>query len=240
MDDKPVNADEVERTPKVKLAPMTEWRLPTPAASPPSMSSTPDDTPDTVALAMPWPPTWPWIAGAAGAAIVFIIGIVAVVSMTDSRGFTADAPVPQASAPSSRARAPVDQPIMLPGGLMVDRSSPMNYDLALWLGELPTAPRKFTFDGVAFSPGDTELGPEDRSPLQGFAIVLGSYPTVRATITVHGPAPLGEARAKAIRNALLAMGLDGDRLAVRTEPGTEAPMTVNITMHSATDNGLDS
>lgn len=95
---------------------------------------------------------------------------------------------------------------------------------------------------VVFKPSGARIAPESNQVLDAVAEALKAHPEI-AKVTVAGhassvepnPHPLALARAKAVKDWLVAHGVDGARLTT-TESGADAPRADNATVDGQTAN----
>jgi len=88
-------------------------------------------------------------------------------------------------------------------------------------------------NAVFFTPGKTDLGPAARRQIQGWAQALRAQQGTRFTIVGHGDEhatrdyaiALGAERAQAVKNYLVSLGVDENRLTT-TSYGKESPAVV--------------
>lgn len=216
--------------PKSKLAPLTEWRTPPPAAYVPPPETEPvsprrNDLIIGVAIAL--------IAAGAGANWL----------LSAHGGGDVSGPLPAAEQRKADERRRLlvanYDPVSLPSGVPVDRSSTMNYDLAAWLAPSPQVERVFTFDRIGFARGSAALGDDAGETLQVLSQILNAYPQARARIIGNGPGPLGLARAEAIRAAMLRLGADPAQLAIEAGNASENAPKLAVKLEMGVESDLD-
>jgi len=102
-------------------------------------------------------------------------------------------------------------------------------------------------NAVFFTPGKTDLSPDARRQIQGWAQTFRERPNSRFTIIGHGDEhatrdyaiALGAQRAQAVKNYLVSLGVDEGRLTT-TSYGKESPAVVSSTAEtSAFDSRAD-
>jgi OOP family OmpA-OmpF porin len=83
-----------------------------------------------------------------------------------------------------------------------------------------TAPRRFSFEGLTFAPGGTQLSPEGEATARELAAALRAHPPATVRVEGYGDAELGrdanrelsQARADSVKQALIADGVSADRI----------------------------
>ena len=129
--------------------------------------------------------------------------------------------------------------LTLPGGVAIELpEGSFNYNLARFLGNTAdtTVPRTFVFEDLNFETGSAALTADSRRVVNDLVIIMKAYPTARAQLAGHtdntGDAgankTLSEARAKTVRDAMIADGVDAGRLE-SAGYGQEKPIASNDT-----------
>jgi OOP family OmpA-OmpF porin len=129
--------------------------------------------------------------------------------------------------------------LTLPGGVDIELpEGGFNYNLARFLGDKSdtTVPRTFVFEDLNFETGSAALTPDSRRVVNDLIVIMKAYPTARAQLAGHtdntGDATanktLSEARAKSVRDAMIAGGVDASRLEA-VGYGQEKPIASNDT-----------
>ena len=108
--------------------------------------------------------------------------------------------------------------------------------LGTYLGGTGAAPATFTFEQLNFDTAKSDVRPADRAEIDQVAAVLKQYGSAKVRIAGYADAlgsdpanqKLGQARADAIKAALVAKGIDGGR--IETVSGGESdPVDTNAT-----------
>ena len=129
--------------------------------------------------------------------------------------------------------------IALPeGGSLEVREGSFNYNLARFLGNpVDTGvPRTFVFEDLSFQTGSARLTPESTRTVTDLVAILKAYPTAKARLDGHtdntGDAAANKQlsldRAKAVRDMMIADGIDAARLDYAGF-GQEHPLAPNDT-----------
>jgi outer membrane protein OmpA-like peptidoglycan-associated protein len=129
--------------------------------------------------------------------------------------------------------------IALPGGgLLEGREGSFKYNLARFLGNTAdtTVPRTFVFEDLNFPTGSAALTPESARTVTDVVAILKAYPTAKTRLEGHtdnaGDAAankqLALERAKAVRDMMVANGIDAARLDYAGF-GQERPLASNDT-----------
>jgi outer membrane protein OmpA-like peptidoglycan-associated protein len=126
--------------------------------------------------------------------------------------------------------------LRLPGGVAVNvPEGSINYNLAKYLADTSAgAPRTFVFDHLNFESGTTRLAPESGKTVSDMAAILKAYPTAEVrldgyTDSTGDPAAnkqLSLDRANAIKQQLVASGVDGNRIST-AGMGQDRPVASN-------------
>ncbi len=113
--------------------------------------------------------------------------------------------------------------LTLPGGASVEvKEGGFNYNLARYLGDTAdtAVPRTFVFDDLNFETGSASLAPDSRRVVENLIVIMKAYPSARGRLEGHtdntGDAAtnkqLSDARARSVRDAMVAGGIDAGRL----------------------------
>ena len=211
------------------LAPLTEWRVPADGRR-----NAPADEPLRRRFAF-------WI-GIGIVLMVLSVGAAVLFNKPDVADVIAATPVAdnKVAKPARPSTTFTDHaPVELPTGLQIDRSSIFNYDLATWLATNPTTPRTFLSDRIDFDPGSAAIRAEDRESMQVLSQILTAYPQAKVTIVGNGPGSLGQERATAIRDALLALATDAAQLNVRAGDASEGAPRFEVKLEMGVGSDLD-
>ncbi len=115
--------------------------------------------------------------------------------------------------------------------------------LGTYLAGTEPAPRRFTFEKLNFDTASSEIRAVDADEVAAVAATLKQYPNARIRIAGYADArgtdaanvKLGDARANAVKAALIAKGITADRIATGT--GGEAdPVDTNATASGQAEN----
>lgn len=113
--------------------------------------------------------------------------------------------------------------VALPGGANLDvREGGFHYNLSRYLGDTAdtNVPRTFVFEDLNFETGSAALQPDSRRVVEDLIVIMKAYPTARGRLEGHtdntGDAAanktLSDARARTVRDAMVAGGIDAARL----------------------------
>lgn len=212
-----------------KLTPLTEWRVPSGGRR-------------NAAAGEPLQRRFGFWIAIGATVLILLVGVVVFLNKPDVADVIAATPVADNKvAKPARASTTFTNhaPIELPTGLLIDRSSILNYDLATWLATNPTSPRTFLSDRIDFDPASAAIRDEDRPSLQVLSQILTAYPQAHVTIIGNGPGSLGQERATAIRDALLALATDATQLDVRAGDASEGAPRLEVTFEMGVGSDLD-
>jgi outer membrane protein OmpA-like peptidoglycan-associated protein len=134
---------------------------------------------------------------------------------------------------SHRARTPSAPNVAAPA-IATRVSSMTTVDNYLASGQ--STPRRFAFDGFTFAAGGSELSPAGRQTAHQLAASLNAHPAARIRIEGYGNTggepetnrALSQARADAVKEALIADGVNGDRIET-VAMGQASPVATNET-----------
>jgi outer membrane protein OmpA-like peptidoglycan-associated protein len=156
-------------------------------------------------------PRWGIILPAVGLAALILWGLA---SATRSHAPTTGVTAPQAPA--------VPSAIVLPGGKSLDVApGSVEAQMAHGLSDASTTlPHTYDLEHLTFDYDSATITPTSAKTIDDLALMLDAYPTSRMRVVGHtdsmGTAaanqPLSEARAKAIKEALVAKGVAADRI----------------------------
>ncbi len=129
--------------------------------------------------------------------------------------------------------------VTLPGGVAIELAEGgFAYNLASYMANSAdsTVPRTFIFEDLNFETGSASLKPDSRRVVNDLVVIMKAYPTMRARLEGHtdntGDAAanktLSDARAKSVRDAMIAGGIDAGRLEAAGF-GQERPIATNDT-----------
>lgn len=183
----------------------------------------------------------PWIVG--------IIGVILLLLLLKS--CTDRDPAPVAAAPAadmadpSAAAAPLPvEAVKLPDGRSLDLTpQTLNYELQRYLGSSEPTPKTFQFDKLNFETASAAIRPVDQPNIDALAQILAAYPQTKVKVVgytdARGAAPgneaLGQQRATAVMDALVAKGVARDRIEAATG-GETNPTDSNATASGEFEN----
>jgi len=199
-----------------------------PAAAPPAPPPSPPPVPPASRARAGAGPRWlPWVlAGAAAVALVF--------ALRGGREEEPAAQVAQTAAPTVVAE-PLLQTVALPGGIVIDLRQGGIVDMTRrYLATDDPPGRRFVFDDLAFDPATDRVSADSSRTIEGLAAVMRAYPAVRVRIlgyTDDSGDPMAnqavsEARARAVRDALVAAGVEAARISAEGR-GEAEPVAPN-------------
>ncbi|AUD05890.1 OmpA family protein [Spirosoma pollinicola] len=126
----------------------------------------------------------------------------------------------------------------LPGGRKLNIvENSFNYALAMFLAtKNGQFPKVFTFDNLTFEPNLAQVTAQARSDVADLIQIMQAYPSLRIRIEGNTDStgtdatndPLSSERAEAVKQALIAGGIEPDRIATR-ERGDTKPVATNET-----------
>lgn len=136
--------------------------------------------------------------------------------------------------------------LSLPGGGALEvKEGSFNYNLARFLADTADSnlPRTFIFEDLNFETGSAALKPDSKSVVDDVIVIMKAYPTSRGRLEGHtdntGDAAankqLSDARARSVRDAMVAGGIDAGRLDA-AGLGQERPIAPNETDAGRTKN----
>ncbi|HEU0045274.1 DUF2171 domain-containing protein [Sphingomonas sp.] len=169
-----------------------------------------------------------------------LLGLALLVALLLYKGCSNDreaiAVAPTQSAPSAATVAAGNPDAPAAGTLGVS-------GLSGYLAGTDPAPRSFAFEKINFDTGSSAIRPSDRDEIDQVAAVLKQYTTARVSIAGYADARgddpanarLGQARAEAVKAALVGTGIDAAR--IETASGGEAaPADTNATTGGQAEN----
>jgi outer membrane protein OmpA-like peptidoglycan-associated protein len=115
--------------------------------------------------------------------------------------------------------------------------------LAAYLASAKPLPRTFVFERINFATGSSTLQPTDREEINEMAAALKQHPTARVRLVgfadaagaANANASLGKWRADGVKEALVAAGVQGDR--IETASGGETgPVDTNASQTGRAEN----
>lgn len=172
-----------------------------------------------------WLKALAWIALVAG-----LLALLLAISRCGRNDETAVAPAPTA-APATGGKVVATTPNAPTSEALAGTAG-----LGTYLGGSEPAPRRFAFEKLNFDTAKSDVRPQNAAEIDQVAGVLKQYASARIRIAGYADTrgsdaanlALGKARADSIRQALVAKGVDADR--IETVSGGEAdPVDTNAT-----------
>ena len=134
--------------------------------------------------------------------------------------------------------------LTLPGGaVLAVTPNGINEQVGNFLAGTEAAPRTFQFDRLNFETAKADIRPQDQGDIDGMAQILGAYPNAKIKVVGYADARgdeasnkgLGQRRADAVKNALTAKGVSGDRIETASG-GEDEPVATNATAPGQAEN----
>ncbi|PAX08080.1 OmpA family protein [Sphingomonas lenta] len=135
--------------------------------------------------------------------------------------------------------------VNLPGGtVLAVTPGGLNEQVAGFLaGTDPTPSRAFQFDRLNFDTSRSEIRPQDQEDLNQMAQILKAYPNARIRVVGYADArgsdpanqQLGLSRANSVRQALVAQGIQENRIETASG-GEQDPVDTNATAQGQAEN----
>jgi outer membrane protein OmpA-like peptidoglycan-associated protein len=185
----------------------------------------------------------PWIVGIIGVILLLLLLKSCFSRDGEPVATTPPADNTAAAAPADGAALPVEA-VALPNGRSVDlEPRTLNYELQRYLASAEPTPRTFRFDKLNFDTASAAIRPADQPNLDALAQILTAYPKAKVKVVgytdARGSTPanadLGQQRATAVLDALVAKGVARDRIEAAT--GGEAnPTGTNATASGQFEN----
>jgi len=187
---------------------------------------------------------WRMILPAVALGALLIWGIS---SLSHNRAERVGVTAPQPPAPPAvtmhAPAVPAPGPIALPGGKTLD-VAPDSVEAQMAHGLSDTSlqlPHTFDLEHLTFDYDSSTITPTSTKTVNDLALMLDAYPTSRIRVVGHTDSmgttnanqPLSEARAKAVKDALVAKGIAADRIETAGEaarapaPGTKPEEATN-------------
>jgi outer membrane protein OmpA-like peptidoglycan-associated protein len=172
----------------------------------------------------------PWL-------IAGLLALLVLVLLLQDRDDDDAVTAPVATATQPVATTPVVAPVTLPDGERVELAQDtLAYDMQAYLASQEAAPRTFSFEGLNFDTGRSEIRREERQGLEDLARVLAAYPNARVRIVGYTDSRGGELpnqalayqRARSVAEVLEDRGVDENRIEA-VSGGEGDPLATNAT-----------
>jgi outer membrane protein OmpA-like peptidoglycan-associated protein len=172
----------------------------------------------------------PWI-------IAGLLALLVLVLLLQDRDDDDRATAPAAAATQPVATDPVVAPVTLPDGERIELAQgSLAYDVQAYLASQEAAPRTFSFEGLNFDTGRSEIRREERQGVEDLARVLAAYPNARVRVVGYTDSRGGELpnqalayqRARQVAEALEDRGVDENRIEA-VSGGESDPLATNAT-----------
>jgi hypothetical protein len=175
----------------------------------------------------------PWLI----AGLLALLVLVLLLQDSDDDGTVAPVATATNPAVTGSTATPVVAPVTLPDGDRIELAQgSLAYDVQAYLASQEVAPRTFSFEGLNFATGRSEIRREERQGIEDLARVLSAYPNARVRVVGYTDSRGGELpnqalafeRARQVAEALEDRGVDENRIEA-VSGGESDPLATNAT-----------
>ncbi len=170
--------------------------------------------------------------------LALLLGLLALLWFLGLKGCSRATPI-AATTTVTNTTAPVGAT----APVVAAKSSTVSQQVGSYLAGTDPAPHTFTFDNLNFDTNKSDIKPEYADELSNLAGIMQKYPNAKARIAGYADArgsdpanaKLGQARADAVKAALVAKGVAADRLETASG-GASDPVAPNDTAQGQAEN----
>jgi OOP family OmpA-OmpF porin len=201
----------------------------------PSLAPPPGADPPAAVPAKAEGAKWlPWVVAAA----------VAVAALFGLRRCDAERPAAEEGAPAAMVADPLDQTVELPRGIIIVVRQGSAVDAARrYLATAEPPGRRFVIDNLVFDEASNQLTGESQQTIDGIAGAMKAWPETRIRLIgftddtgdAMANVALSQARAEAVKRALIESGVEAERIEVEGR-GEAEPIAPNDTEEGRAQN----